>query len=235
MGELVDNASEAGVGRILTVGIDLASIRRAVEMATEHEPVYAALGHHPHGAGSFSEDVVKEIEQLAAHPKVRAIGETGLDYYRDLSPRGDQERAFVAQIGLARRLELPLVVHTRSAEEDTLRLLDEHARGLTVILHCFSLAEHLDECDERGYYYSFAGNVTYSSADDLQGAAERVPDEMLLLETDSPYLSPRSRRGRPNAPAHVRETASFVAKLRGQSYEQLEAVVEANAARVFGW
>ena len=164
-----------------------------------------------------------------------AIGETGLDYYRDYAPRDDQKRAFEAHADLARELDLPLVIHTRAAEEDTFALLAERADGLTVILHCFSAPDRLDEAVERGYLCSFAGNVTYPKATDLQDAAERVPDELLLVETDSPYLSPQPVRGKPNEPANVTLTARFVAERRGVAYEELEALVESNAARVFGW
>jgi TatD DNase family protein len=164
-----------------------------------------------------------------------AVGETGLDYFRDSAPPEDQQRAFAAHAGLARELSLPLVIHTRAADQDTFDLLGEHAEGLTVILHCFSMPDRVDEAVERGYLCSFAGNVTYPKASDLADAAERVPDELLLVETDSPYLSPQPMRGKPNEPANVVATAEFLAGLRDVPYVQLEATVERNAARVFGW
>jgi len=164
-----------------------------------------------------------------------AIGETGLDYFRDYAPREDQRRAFEAQVDLARRHGLPLVIHTRAAEEDTFAVLRAQADAVTVIMHCFSAAERLDECVERGWLCSFAGNVTYPKATELQAAAREVPDDLLLVETDAPYLAPQPVRGKPNEPANVVETAAFVAELRGVSYEELEATVERNAARVFGW
>jgi TatD DNase family protein len=178
---------------------------------------------------------MEPIERAAAHPRVRAIGETGLDYYRDYAPREDQRRAFEAQIDLAARLALPLVIHTRAAEEDTFALLRERASDVTVVLHCFSAPDRLEECVDRGYVCSFAGNVTYPKATELQAAARDVPDELLMVETDSPYLAPQPVRGKPNEPAKVVKTAQHVADLRGVSYEQLEATVEATAARVFGW
>jgi len=166
---------------------------------------------------------------------VCAVGETGLDYFRDRAPRADQRRAFEAHIELARELDLPLVIHSREAADDTFAVLAEHAGDLSVVLHCFSAPERLEEAVERGYMCSFAGNVTYPSATELQDAVERVPDHLLLVETDSPFLSPQPVRGRQNEPANVTLTARFIAERRGVAYEELDAQVEANAARVFGW
>jgi TatD DNase family protein len=234
--ELVARAREAGVGRIATVGMNDASIDRAVAAANAHEEVFAIVGRHPNEASGFdpARDV-EPIERAAADPRVRAIGETGLDYYRDYAPRDDQRRAFEAQIDVAARAGLPLVIHTRAAEEDTFAMLRERARDVTVVLHCFSAPGRLDEAVELGYVCSFAGNVTYPKATDLQQAAREVPDELLLVETDAPYLAPQPVRGKPNEPANVARTAEFVADLRGVSYEELDAIVERNAARVFGW
>jgi TatD DNase family protein len=234
-GELVDRAREAGVRRIATVGTDPESVERALAAAEEHEDVYAIVGRHPHEAAGFDAVALQAIERAAAHPRALAIGETGLDYYRDLSPREDQRRAFEAQLDLAGRLGLPVVIHTRAAEDDTFALLRDHAARTTVVLHCFSAPDRLGECIERGYMCSFAGNVTFPKAVVLQDAAREVPDELLLVETDSPYLAPQPVRGKPNEPANVAHTARFVAQLRGVAYEELERTVEANAARVFGW
>jgi TatD DNase family protein len=233
--ELVARAREAGVSRIATVGTDPASVRRALGAAEAHEEVVAIVGRHPHEAEGFGDSDLDEIERAAAEPGARAIGETGLDYYRDHAPRADQRRAFEAQLGLAARLGLPVVIHTRAAEEDTFALLAEQADSLTVVLHCFSAPGRLEECVERGYLCSFAGNVTYPKAGDLQEAAAALPAELLLVETDSPYLAPQPVRGKPNEPANVALTARFVAELRGLSYAELESTVERNAARVFGW
>ena len=190
---------------------------------------------HPHETAAFDGLALEEIECAAAHPSARAIGETGLDYYRDHAPRGDQRRAFEAQLELAARVELPVVIHTRAAEDDTFALLREHAGSLpAVILHCFSAPGRVEECVERGYLCSFAGNVTYPKATDLQEAARELPSELLLVETDSPYLSPQPLRGKPNEPANVTHTARFVAELRGTPYEELERIVDANAERVLG-
>ena len=234
-GELVARARQAGVGRLATVGMDGASIERALAAARDHEGVVAIVGRHPHHAEGFGDADLEDIEQAAADPLARAIGETGLDYYRDRAPREDQRRAFEAQLELAGRVGLPAVIHTRAAEEDTFAILAEHAGNLTVILHCFSAPDRLEEAVERGYLCSFAGNVTYKNNGALQDAAREVPEELLLVETDSPYLSPLPLRGKPNEPANVQLTAEYVADLRGVGYGELDAAIERNAARVFGW
>ena len=231
----MENARAAGVTRLATVGMHDESIERALAAAHEFDDVVAIVGRHPHYTEGFADADVEAIERAAEDPRARAIGETGLDYFRDHAPRDDQRRAFEAQIDLAARAGLPLVIHTREAEEDTFALLRERAGELTVILHCFSAPGRIDECVERGYMCSFAGNVTYPKAVELQAAARDLPEELLLVETDSPYLAPQPVRGKPNEPANVVATAEFVAELRGLSYEQLDATVERNAARVFRW
>src|SRR4051795_7520587 len=212
-----------------------ASIERAVAAANAYEEVVAIVGRHPNEAEGFQPHDTEPIERAAEDPRARAIGETGLDYYRDYAPREDQMRAFEAQVDLAKRHGLPLVIHTRAAEDDTFGVLRERADGVTVIMHCFSAPARLEECVERGWLCSFAGNVTYPKATDLQAAAREVPDDLLLVETDAPYLSPQPVRGKPNEPANVVATAEYVAELRGTSYQDLESTVERNAARVFGW
>jgi TatD DNase family protein len=230
--EVVGRALSAGVTKLATVGTDPDSVDAAGRLAAEHDEVFKIVGLHPNSAAGYDGWLP---EHEARESKVVAIGETGLDYYRDYAPRDDQKRAFEAHIDLARELELPLVIHTRAAEEDTFALLADRADGLTVILHCFSAPDRLDEAVEHGYLCSFAGNVTYPKATDLQDAAERLPDELLLVETDSPYLAPQPVRGKPNEPANVTLTARFVAERRGLAYEELETLVEGNATRVFGW
>jgi TatD DNase family protein len=233
--ELVRTAVDAGVARILTVGMDGDSCRSALAAAEAFPEVFAAIGRHPNSAEGFDAAGLAEIEALAAHHRCAAIGETGLDYYRDRAPRADQERAFHAQIEFAGAVGKPLVIHTRAAEDDTFSILREYAASLpAVILHCFSAPERLAECVEQGYLCSFAGNVTYPKATELQDAAARVPEELLLVETDSPYLAPQAVRGKPNEPANVAHTARFVAELRGVEYGKLEQIVDANAERVLG-
>ena len=233
--ELVAAAEQAGVGRLLTIGMDGASCRAALAAAERFPQVHVAIGRHPNQATGFDDADLAELRALAAHERCVAVGETGLDYHRDHAPRPDQARAFAAQIELARETSRPLVIHTRDAEDDTFATLDDRAGGLTVIMHCFSMPDRLDECLERGWMISFAGNVSYPSARDLADAAARVPAQRLLVETDAPYLAPQPVRGKPSQPAHVVHTARFVAERRGVRYEELEAAVDANAARVFGW
>jgi TatD DNase family protein len=232
--ELVGRALAAGVTRLATVGMNGPSIAHALTAAEDHDEVIAIVGRHPHETAGFDEFALEEIERGAGHPRARAIGETGLDYYRDHAPRDHQRRAFEAQLELAARVKLPVVIHTRAAEDETFALLREHADRVAVVLHCFSAPDRLEECVEAGYLCSFAGNVTYPKATDLQEAAREVPSELLLVETDSPYLAPQPVRGKPNEPANVAHTARFVAGLRGIEYEELERIVDANAERVFG-
>ncbi|HEY2602825.1 MAG TPA: TatD family hydrolase [Thermoleophilaceae bacterium] len=232
--ELVERARAAGVTRLATVGMHGESIANALAAAHEFEEVVAIVGRHPHYTEGFGDGDLEAIERAAADPRARAIGETGLDYFRDHAPHEDQRRAFEAQIDLALRAGLPLVIHTREAEDDTFALLRERASELTVVLHCFSAPSRMEECVEHGYVCSFAGNVTYPKAVELQAAARDLPEELVMVETDSPYLAPQPVRGKPNEPANVVATARFVAELRGVSYEELDAAVERNAVRVFG-
>jgi TatD DNase family protein len=233
--ELVTAADAAGVTRMLTVGIDGASCRAALAAAEDFPQVYAAIGRHPNSAKGFDDVDLAELRALAAHERCVAIGETGLDFYRDTAPPSDQERAFAAQIALARETDKPLVIHSRAAESQTLDQLAREAQGVSVVMHCFSMPEQLAQCVQRGYAISFAGNVTYKSAADLAEAATRVPDELLLVETDAPYLSPQPVRKQRNQPAFVAHTAAFLAELRGVSTDLLGETVTRNAARVFGW
>jgi TatD DNase family protein len=233
--ELVAAAVAAGVGRMLTVGTNGATCREALLAAERFPQVYAAIGRHPNEATSFDDADAAELHALAEHPRCAAIGETGLDYYRDYAPHADQRRAFDAQIELARAAGKPLVIHTRAAEDDTIDVLRSQARGVRVVMHCFSMPDRLEDCVEEGWWISFAGNVTYPKAQDLAAAAERVPDELLLVETDAPYLTPQVVRKERNQPAYVVHTARFVADRRGVEYDELEAIVERNAAGLFGW
>jgi TatD DNase family protein len=237
--ELVAAAERAGVRRMLTVGIDGPSCRAALAAAVAFPQVYAAVGRHPNAATGFDDADVADLRTLAAHERCVAIGETGLDFFvrdgRSTPPRSDQERAFAAQIALARETGKPLVIHCRAAEDETLSQLAAEADGCSVVLHCFSMPERLQECLDRGYAISFAGNVTYKSASELAEAAKRVPEDRLLVETDAPYLTPQAVRKERNQPAFVAHTVAFLAELRGISTEELGARVERNAARVFGW
>ena len=239
--ELVAAATAAGVTHILTVGIDGASCRAALAAAEAFPQVYAAIGRHPNAAKGFDGADLAELRALAAHERCLAIGETGLDFYREGAPREDQQRAFAAQIALARETAKPLVIHSRAAERPTLDQLAAEAGGVSVVMHCFSMPERLEESLERGYEISFAGNVTYKSAAELAEAARLVPEERLLIETDAPYLTPQAVRtlkgtgNSRNQPAFVAHTLAFIAEQRGVAVAELDAAVERNAARVFGW
>ena len=234
--ELVAAAGESGVRRILTVGIDAESNREAVSVAEAHDEVFACVGRHPNSAGGFDDAAAAQIEELAEHDRVRAIGETGLDYYREGAPRDAQRAAFADQVGVARRTGLPLVIHMRDSVDDTFTLLASEAEGVAVILHCFSAPpRRVADAAERGWHCSFAGNLTYPRAEELREAARLVPDELLLVETDSPFLAPQAVRGRPNQPANVVDTARRLAEVRGVTYDAVEETVETNAARLFGW
>jgi TatD DNase family protein len=233
--ELVAAAAAAGVTRMLTVGTESASCRAALAAAEAFPQVYAAVGRHPNAASGFDDADLAELRALAAHERCLAIGETGLDFYRDGAPRADQERAFAAQIALARETDKPLTIHSRAATEETLAQLAAEADGVGVVIHCFAMADRLEECLQRGYAISFAGNVTYKSAADLAAAARRVPEDRLLVETDAPYQTPQAVRKQRNQPAFVAHTLTFLAELRGVAVAELDATVERNAARVFGW
>lgn len=228
---LLRRARSVGVERVITVGTGIESCRAALALAERHEEVFAALGIDPHQAGGPEADRIGELRDLLGHELAVAVGETGLDFYRDHAPPERQLRLFEAELDLAADLGLAVVIHTRDAEDETAKAL-ERFDG-TVVLHCFSSPGLLPAALERGYYVSFAGNVTYPRADDLRAAAARVPAERILAETDSPYLAPQSRRGRPNEPANVVHTVAALADARGEDAAELAARVEANAAAAF--
>jgi TatD DNase family protein len=229
--DAIERAAKAGVTRILTVGTDVEDCRNALELADRHEDVFAILGIHPHEAGTASPDDLDELRELLAHPKAVAVGETGLDWYRDYAPREDQHRLFASQLRLATQLGKPVVIHTRAADDDTLAGLSDFAG--TVVLHCFSAPHLLPSALERGWYVSFAGNATFPQAVDLRLAATQVPAQRILAETDSPYLAPQPVRGRPNEPANVVHTVAALAQARGEKPVGLEHQIESNATECF--
>jgi TatD DNase family protein len=228
---LVARAREAGVDRIVAVGSGLDSCRETLAIANRAPGVWAALGIHPHQAGDPDAERLDELRALLADERAVAVGETGLDFYRDFAPRDRQRELFARQLELARELGKAVVVHNRAADEETAAAL-ESFEG-TVVLHCFSSPELLPVALERGYYVSFAGNVTYPKAEELREAARRVPANRLLAETDSPYLSPQPRRGRPNEPANVVHTVAVLAEARGEDAGELAARLDANAVAAF--
>jgi TatD DNase family protein len=241
-GEVVAAALEAGVGRMLNVGLDAESNATAVAAAGRHDSVFATVGCHPTEAGGFDDSRAEAIARLATeNEKVRAIGETGIDYYRESAGKADQHRAFEAQIEIARERGLPIVIHARDPEgetgavDDVFEILDRRGDGVAVILHCFLAPWRVQDAIDRGWYCSFSGIVTFPSAEELREAAARLPDELVLVETDAPYLAPQPMRGKPNEPAYVVFTAEALAEVRGVSYAELERTVEANARALFGW
>jgi len=234
--ELVAAALAHGVTRLVTIGTDVESSAQALAAAERFPEVYAAVGVHPNHATGFSDSDYTALERMAQHPRCVAIGETGLDYYRDHASPADQAIAFKAQLEIARSCGKAAVIHTRDADADTLRMLDEHAHGIKVIIHCFSMGSRIDEClAHPEWWISFAGNITYPKNQDLRDAALRVPASRLLVETDAPYLSPQSNRGKPNSPALVVQTAQALALERRVSYHDFNLEVESAAQAVFGW
>jgi len=224
--EVLARARSAGVTRVIDVATTVEGGRAALARADRADGVAVCLGVHPHEAARSSLDGLRE---LLDHPKAVAVGETGLDYFRDYAPRDAQQRVFEAQLALAREARKPVVIHTRAADDDTRERLVAHDG--VVVLHCFSSPGLLDAALEHGWYVSFAGNVTYKNAYDLRDAARRVPADRLLAETDSPYLAPQAVRGRRNEPAFVAHTYAFLSELRGTD---VSGQIEANAAAVFG-
>jgi TatD DNase family protein len=230
--EAIARAAAAGVTRILTVGTSVDDCRQVLDLAERHDGLCAVLGIHPHEAGTATTDDLADLRELLAHRKAVAVGETGLDWFRDYAPPDDQRRLFAAELELAAELGKPVVIHTRAADEDTLAALDGFAG--TVVLHCFSSPHLLPAALERGWYVSFAGNVTYPKAVDLRLAATQVPAERILTETDSPYLSPQPVRGQRNEPANVVHTVAALAQARGEDPAVLERRIEENASACFG-
>jgi TatD DNase family protein len=228
----VERAAEAGVTRILTVGTSVDDCRRALALADRHDGVFGILGIHPHEAGTATDDDVAQLRGLLAHPRAVAVGETGLDWFRDYAPRDDQRRLFAAELDLASELGKPVVIHTRAADDDTLAALADF-RG-RVVLHCFSSPHMLPTALERGWYVSFAGNATFPKAVDLRLAATQVPAERILAETDSPYLAPQPVRGKRNEPAYVVHTLAALARARCEEPAELERRIEENATACFG-
>jgi TatD DNase family protein len=221
----VERARAAGVTRILTIGL-----REAVELADRYEDVYAVVGIHPHQAGE--EHDLDELRALLRHPKAIAVGEIGLDHYRDYAPHDRQRELFEAQLDVARETAKPVVIHTRAADADTVAALAPFEG--TVVLHCFSSPHLLPTALERGWYVSFAGNVTYKNASDLRLSASQVSDDRLLAETDCPYLAPQPVRGKQNEPAFVVYTLAELARVRRADPRDLEAQIERNADACFG-
>ena len=232
---MVDRAEAAGVTRVVTVADDITSARWAAQAATWDERVFAAVAVHPTRTVKFAGAARHALKELAREPRVVAIGETGLDYYWDYSPKDVQQAAFRWHIELSKQVGKPLMIHDRDAHDDVLSILDEEGAPEKVIFHCFSGdAEMAARCIDAGYFLSFAGPVTFRNALSLQEAARIVPERQLLVETDAPFLTPQPYRGRPNEPYCLAYTVRYLAELRGVSVSELASAVNATAERVFG-
>jgi TatD DNase family protein len=231
--DIVRSARREGVERMVCVGIDPDSSRRSLELAESFRGVFATAGVHPHTASDFEPRADSVVEELLAHPLVVGVGETGLDYYRRLSPEDDQHRAFRTHIALSRETGKPLVVHVREAWTDAMRILaQEHAER--VVLHCFSGdAVIAGEAVARGYFVSFAGNLTYPKTEGLRAAAVAVPEDQLLAETDSPFLTPQSQRGSANTPTNVLQVHGMLAEIRGVNVERMVGSTTEAALQAF--
>ncbi len=233
---VVARARAAGVGTLVTICTRLSEFERVAGIARRFEDVYCTVGVHPHDAGEEGQETPERLIALAAGDKVVGIGETGLDYYYDNSPREAQRRSFRAHIAAARETGLPLVVHSRDAEADTARLLEEGARegAFPGVIHCFTAGPALAEAAlAQGLYISLSGVVTFKKAEELRQVARSLPLERILVETDSPYLAPVPKRGKRNEPAYVVHTAAYLAELLGLSSEELARVTTQNFFRLF--
>jgi TatD DNase family protein len=230
--DAVTRARDAGVTRILTVGTDVEGCRKALELAEQHEGVFAILGIHPHEAAAATEADVAQVRELLDHPRAVGVGEMGLDWFRDYAPRDAQLRLFEQELELAAATGKPAVIHTRAADADTLAALAGFDG--TVVLHCFSSPHLLEPALERGWYVSFAGNASFPKAVDLRLAATQVPADRILAETDCPYLAPQPVRGKRNEPAYVVHTIAALAQARAEDAADLAAQIDRNAAACFG-
>lgn len=241
--DAIDRARAAGVQAIVNVGADLASSQRAVELAAKHDGIYAAVGTHPHDAKKLDGTALAELRELARRPKVVAVGEIGLDFYRDLSPRDVQRRAFRAQLAWAARLGKPVIIHDRDAHDEILQILTDWAAelkgtqlaGRAGVLHTFSgNLSMAEQAIDLGFYISISGPITYENARQLAEIVRILPLDRLLVETDCPYLTPQPHRGKRNEPAYVRLVAERIAALRGIPLDDVAEATTANARRLFG-
>ena len=231
---VIARAVEAGVGCIINASFDLPSSQQAVKLAEEHQNLYAALGVHPHDAKLLDDSTYNALRELAKHPKVVAIGETGLDYYRDLSPRPLQKSAFEKQLRLAAEVDLPVIIHNRDAHEDTIAILRQYADQVRGVMHCFSGdIAFADNCIQMGLYVSFAGPVTYPKSDELRAVAAHVPPDSFFVETDCPYLTPQFKRGKRNEPSYVKSVARKIAEIRRTTFPEIARITTSNARALF--
>jgi TatD DNase family protein len=232
---VLNRAREAGVEKITCVGYDLPSSQEAVMLARKYKDVYAAVGVHPHDAETLNQESLEKLRNLAKDPNVVAIGEIGLDYYRDLSPREKQKEAFIEQIKLSQEIGKPIIIHDRDAHQDVMDIVKKYKAGKNQgIMHCYSGSLQMAiESIKEGFYISFAGPVTYKNAKKAQEVAAKVPMDRLLVETDCPYLTPEPLRGKLNEPAHVRFVVQKIADLRRQHPDEIAYLTGRNARNIY--
>lgn len=233
--EVFNRARKIGVEKIVNIGADLAGSRRAVKLAEKYDDIYASVGIHPHEADTVNKKSLAEIKVLAASTKVKAIGECGLDFYYDNSPREIQKEAFKKQLDLALELELPVVIHSREAAAETLEILDETADfAENLIFHCYAYGPaEIEEIIKRDYYAAFGGLITFNSAQPIRDALKKMPLDRILLETDAPYLTPVPHRGKRNEPAYLEHIVKRAAEIKGISVEEMAEITTANAERIY--
>jgi len=232
--KVIRRAREVDVKCIVNIGFDLDGSKEAIELAEKHEGLYATIGIHPHNASQLNENILDKLRKLSENPKVVAIGETGLDYYRNLSPREAQKKAFEAQLFLAQELGLPVVIHDREAHADTLEMLSKFKGKIKGIMHCFSGSKEMaEQCVKSDFYISFAGPITFPNSHKLHETAKWIDLNKILLETDSPWLAPQEMRGKRNEPAFLLSIAKIIAKLKGISVDELAEATTENAKEIF--
>ncbi|MFS0784133.1 TatD family hydrolase [Bacillus sp. 1P06AnD] len=234
--EVIERAKEQGVDKMVVVGFDAETIKRAIELVEEYPFLYASVGWHPVDAIDMTEEDLKWLEELASHPKVVALGEMGLDYHWDKSPKDIQKEVFRKQIALAKRVNLPIIIHNREATQDIVNILkEEGADEVGGIMHCFSGSEEIaEECMKMNFYISFGGPVTFKNARNVKEVAAQIPLDRLLVETDCPYLTPHPYRGKRNEPGYVKLVAEEIASLKGLPFEEIAAATTENAKKLFG-
>lgn len=237
LGETVERATKNGISHILTIGCDLESSAKSIAIAEKYENIFAAVGVHPHDATEINDNALAKLKLMLTHPKVVALGEIGLDYYRDRSPREVQRTAFRQQIRLARKVEKPIIVHDRDAHDEVIQIMkEENAAEVGGVLHCFSGdLKMAKQCLELGFYLSFTGTITYPKNETIRNIIAEIPIDRMLIETDCPYLSPQKFRGKRNEPAYVRYTAEKLAEIKGLKIEDVARVTSRNCHDLFGF
>jgi len=232
---VIRRAQESGVDCIVTVGLNLEDSRKAVALAERYSSIYASVGVHPHDVKSIDETTYDLLRELSKSDKVIAYGEIGLDFFRNLSPRDLQIRRFGEQLELAAELDLPVIIHDRDAHRETVEMLKGRGEGRGGVIHCFSGDYDMAaKCLDMGFYISIPGTVTYKKSDTLRDIVRKLPIDRLLVETDSPFLSPEPNRGKRNEPAYVAHTARRIAQIKGIPFEEVERITSRNARDVFG-